>query len=53
MSNIDVKILDAMSESELIYGSYKMRTCKKIIHDIFENSGRFPNGSYLFPAYDD
>lgn len=36
-----------------IYGSYRMSTCKKIIHDIFEQFGRSPNGTYRFPEYDD
>lgn len=36
-----------------VYGSYKMSTCKKIIHDIFEGFGIFPNGTYRFPEYDD
>ena len=35
-----------------IYGSYKMSTCKKIIHDIFEQFGRFPDDTYRFPEYD-
>ena len=35
-----------------VYGSYPMSRCKKIIHDIFEQFGRFPNGTYRFPEYD-
>ena len=36
-----------------IYGSYRFSTCKKVIHDIFEDFGRFPDGTYRFPEYDD
>ena len=36
-----------------VYGSYKMSTCKKIIHDIFQACAGYSDASYRFPEYDD
>lgn len=36
-----------------VYGTYRMHTCKQIIHDIFETSTTYGvDCSYRFPDYD-
>lgn len=37
----------------IVYGTYRMHTCKQIIHDIFERSATYGvNCSYTFPDDD-
>lgn len=37
----------------IVYGTYRMHTCKQIIHDIFERSATYGvNCPYRFPDYD-